>query len=122
MCLAEIAERWSKHYPSPEELFNATALAIQHGYCNADLFVKKPGKIIELLGSLFLCPRLRAKYVGWWNEDTGENMWDDIGFNEVVLRYDFGEIYHFKEGIYDPHPGLELGDLSGKRFFKVWKE
>jgi hypothetical protein len=109
---------------SDKEVFEVTALAIAKGYCDGDLFIKKPHEIINLFTDIALSLEHEAQYIGWWNIDMGEEFWggwteDDI--TDTVLRYDYGDIYHFMLDYWDPHPGLTLGDLSGKRYMHIRK-
>lgn len=117
--LANVAEKHSKKSLSEEKVFRGIALSVAQGYCEENLFVKYPARIIDVFFDLLSATDCRAYYVGWWNEDTGERFWNGTDYNETICRYAYGNIYHFKQDDYDPHPELELGGLTGKRYFRI---
>lgn len=81
-----------------------------------DTFMRRPAVIgnlfLEELGSSW-----RLHMVGWWNTDTGEDLWGSGNINLVVNRFSYGKGNHFCLPEWDPHPGLNLGPLTGKRYF-----
>lgn len=119
--LGRIAEKYASRKLSDTEIFNVTGLSIAKGYCNGELFIYNPHEIIKLFLDMSLDLEYEVHYVGWWNDDMDEEFWAHYKVTDTILRYDYGDIYHFKLDYFDPHPGLPLGNLSGKRYFSVRK-
>lgn len=118
MCLGKIAEDATGEELSEEDVINVMATCIFCDYCGPDMYIKKPDKVIIAFGEE-LGFELKAKYIGWWNDDKGEDMWNPLKITHTIERHRYGGIYHFKMADYDPHPGLDLLGLTGKRYFNV---
>jgi len=126
-CLGYVAEKASDiRKLSPEEVWEAYVVANHEGWMDVDCYIKSPQKIIKYFLSI-LDPTNKwiAEYVGWWNVDTGEVLWDERIWNFEVLRDDHGSYNHFYMEDFEPHfgkPSMPSKGLSGKRYFLVQKE
>jgi len=119
LSLGHIAESETKKRLTAEQIIEVMALSIAHGYLKPNMFVMKPAKILDMYFNILIHPEFEAEYVGWWNLDTGQQMWSEKKPTHVVYRWNTNGAYHFRPEGFDPYPGLQLIRLSGKRFFAI---
>lgn len=120
--LGRIAEIYSERDLEVEDIWEVYAQSVCGKYMDSDCFLKKPDKVLNLFFNRLHASEFEGRYIGWWNKDKGEEFWggskEDI--TDIVERYPYGSIYHFKLADYDPANGwLDLGLQNGKRYFKV---
>ena len=116
LCCGYIAEDMTGLKLTPEQVYNVLATAVYVGDMKSDLYIRYQDNVInhylEELGS----DKMVIK-AGHWNLSDGYE--PRIKYDYVIERYRYGNIFHFKMAGYDPHPGLKLGGLTGKRYFRI---
>ena len=118
LSLGKIAEEVTGIELTPKQIYHVMASCIHHMDMGADMYVKDPAMIVERYLDELGKPR-QVLYAGYWNEDMDREVMWVPKYTHVIERWEYGIIYHFKLPDWDPHPGLELGKLTGKRYLKV---
>jgi hypothetical protein len=125
--LGRIAEKLTHGELTNYQIWEAYVVAVSEAWMDEDCFVKSPQKIIKFFMDLLDSKHgYVVQYVGWWNEDMGEEFFgEETYYNFVVLRDDHGSYNHFYLEDFDPHfgehPRPSFG-LSGKRYFLIQKQ
>jgi len=117
--IGRIAEKISNKVLTAEQIMKVYAEAVCCQVMDWNCYIQKP----DTVGNLYLYELKdphKIEYVGWWNADSDiEWFGPHRNYDYEVTRHQFGEIHHFNLSDWDPHPGLDLGPVDGRRFFRV---
>ncbi len=125
LSLASIAEKVTGRLLTDEQVRMAYIDAVTHASMKNNCFVTDPAYILNLFLGYLDSGKYRAMYIGWWNRDTGLQMfgkWSERDTTHEVIRRECKTGYHFTTVDYDPDPNLNCGPLNGRRLFKIRKE
>ena len=103
-----------------EQVMKVYAEAVCSGLMDWNCYVMKPGKLCSLfIYEMNHNTSVHVKYIGWWNVDTGLDMWEDVKASFDIVRYRTKYGHHFGLEDWNPDPSLHILSVTGKRFFKV---
>lgn len=118
LSLGRIAEQVTGKELTPEQIYRVMAECIHNLDMDGDMFIKDPAKVLETYLDQLGKPK-QVVYAGYWNDDIDREVMWVPKYTHVVERWKYGNIFHFKLPDFDPHPGLPLGKMTGKRYLKV---
>lgn len=126
IALGKIVENYTKYEFTDIEIWNVYAHCVCKGYIDSDCYLNMPAHVLSVYFSFAGHPEYNTEYIGWWNKDTGEDFWSGNkkeNITDVVERYPYGSIYHFKLPDFDPSGEfLNLGSINGRRYFRITEE
>ncbi len=122
LSLGKIAEDHTGILLKEEQVRQVYIEAVNHAAMKDNCYITDPAHVLNLFLSRLTGGVYRARYIGYWNADTGLKMfgkYKEADITHEVVRREYGNGYHFGLTDWNPDPRLTCGPMNGRRFFRI---